>query len=249
MRTQPIPTLALTGLLATLALPDTANATAKQLAANGLRVGGSVNGTFTAAGTQTWRLYLKDGKDYAVSGTGDCVSSVAVRAAGGRTLATFGFSNEDDPDGSEGVTLRAPYTGLYTVEVSVAPDRFPACAPQGRYGLSASRDCAGDASTRCGIVTGQTFQNLHLDYQGDADWFRTTLAAGHAYAATFAAQDCNEFAVLDAHGRPVARDDCTVGHASGVLTFTAPVSGTYYLAVRAFVDPPEPYSLSLTRAR
>jgi hypothetical protein len=226
-----------------------ARADGPQLAANGIPVGGGVSGGFSGPGTQTWRVYLQRGMDYAVDGAGDCVSSVAVRAAGGKALATFGFSGEDESDGNEGASLRAPYTGLYTVDVTVSPDRFPACGPQGRYGLSASRDCPGDTATRCGIVVGQTLQNLHLDYQGDADWFRARLSAGRTYRVTMAAQLCNNLAVLDARGGRLAGNDCAISSEPGVLTFTAPADGTYYLAARAFADPPEPYSLSLAPVR
>src|SRR5690242_5779703 len=95
--------------LAAVALPDTA--TAASLGTIPVDPNGGVTGSFSAPGTQTWRLYLKAGKDY------------AVRAAGGRVLAGFTLQVYDS-DGPLGASFRAPYTGSYTVVVTAGAEDF-----------------------------------------------------------------------------------------------------------------------------
>jgi len=176
-----------------------------------------VIGTFSAPGTQTWNLRLERGKDYAVDGPmPSACFTVTVQAAGGSVLGRFLMSEDDQSDGPEGVSLRAPYGGLYTVVVTAGADAFASdgCGDGGSpvgYGLTAARDCPGNASTRCGIAVGGIISNLRLDYQGDADWFRTKLAAGHSYQATLTARYCNDFAVLDGNGKPLVQAEALLG--------------------------------------
>ena len=133
-----------------------------------------VSGTNTAPGTQTWRLSLSKNKYYAVDGSGDCGNRVAVRAAGGKVLASFSVNIPND-EGPSGASFRAPYTGWYDVVVTLTRANISdsQCKMPNGYVLDAARDCPGDATTGCAIAVGQTLANLHLDYVGDTDTFRT----------------------------------------------------------------------------
>ncbi|WP_395646397.1 M10 family metallopeptidase C-terminal domain-containing protein [Terricaulis sp.] len=77
-----------------------------------------------------------------------------------------------------------------------------------------------------------------IETAGDADWFQVTLTAGQTYEILLVG---NQFGgtlpntledpylrVLDANGAPLAFDDNAWGR-NALLTFTAPVSGTYFL--------------------
>ena len=78
-------------LAALAALMPCAGQGATPAAANSIPVDPdrSVSGTFTAPGTQAWRVYLRAGRYYAVSATETESATVTVRAAGGKSLALF----------------------------------------------------------------------------------------------------------------------------------------------------------------
>jgi hypothetical protein len=253
MRTRPIPTLAVAGPLATLAtlaalLPCAASAAPAPLAAEGIPVdpARSVTGHFDATGTQAWRLYLRQGRYYALWGWNAERVDVAVSAAGGRQLAGFQMFSEAQPHGAG---FRAPYTGLYTVAATCSPANAADCVG-GSYVLRAARDCPGDLPTPCGIAVGQTIHAIPLGFFEDRDDFRARLKAG-AYAVSVAFPDRRECdfgvdaSVQDARGRPlaVAFLDC----AAPTLSFTAPVDGTYLVAIGSDDNAVSTYDLALSR--
>lgn len=217
--------------LATLALPCAAGATT--MGTIPVDPNGRVNGSFSAPGTQTWRLYLERGRYYAVAGhpyPDGCVASVAVRAAGGKVLAGFRLFTEGD-EGPAGVSLRAPYTGWYTVAVTLtqAIIRYYQCARPLSYWLDAARDCPGDATTGCTIAVGSPLAKLHFDYWGDTDAFRTALQGGKSYTLSLAAASDPECASASIAG-PGGFAASAVGGTP--VVFAAPTSGTYYVSAR-----------------
>ena len=213
---------------------------ATPLAANDIPVDPtrSVSGSFSSPGTQAWRVYLRAGRYYAVSATETESATVTVRAAGGKSLALFDVGSED----VGGAGFRAPYTGLYSVEVTCGEAGDP-CVTPSSYTLSAGRDCPGDLSTSCTIAVGQTLHNLWLSSNDDADAFRTRLVGGVAYTVNLPVRPgggATYAAVLDARGRTLAASDA-------LFRFTAPGSGTYYVVVSGGDGGIGFYDLSLSR--
>src|SRR4051794_31797842 len=98
MRTTP----ALAGLLAILALPGAAQAAT--LGTIPVDPNRQVQGHFDAPGTQTWRVYLRQGRYYAVYGRSDPELKVQVRAAGGGLVGAFEMW---DDNAAEGASFRA----------------------------------------------------------------------------------------------------------------------------------------------
>jgi hypothetical protein len=227
-------------------------ATEMRLAANGIPVDPdrSVSGHFDAADTQAWRVYLRAGRSYAVWAYGSDPLAVRVAAAGGKALASFGTPDDET---SHGASLRAPYTGLYAVEVTCTAGTAADCS-RASYSLSAGRDCPGDASTRCGIAAGATLHGLQGRFLEDDDWFRTSLRAGTRYVVVATDEGRDEDArirvrVRDARGRVVA-DNVGACPIPCPATYTPRAAGTYFVEVSAGDSIAAPtYSLSLAPAR
>jgi hypothetical protein len=201
-------------------------------------------GTFTGPGTQEWRADLERGKLYALEEDGDILGAVSVVAAGGGTIASFG----GDAEGAVGTSFRAPYSGAYTVRVTV-PDQH-ALDKGDDYTLRLERDCPGDASTPCQIAVGQTHDMQRSTYDFDHDWYWSTgLRGGSAYVVTLASDNGDQVAVRNGAGRIIAGPvECGPGRVPIALAFTAPANGRAYLDVGTSETTPTAYSVSLAAA-
>ena len=136
---------------------------------------------------------------------------VAIKAAGGKTLAAFRSSWEASP---HGVSFTAPYTGAYTIAASCGDDN---CLTPVSYSLSAGRDCPGARTTLCGIGVGQTLRNLQARFWEDDDWFRTSLRAGQVYHLNVTLNGSDQTALLgvrNASGRLLASDGAAAAPAT-----------------------------------
>lgn len=121
-----------------------------------------VSGNLPGPGArQQWRVYLRQNQLYAIHGQAGGFDGIKaeVRTSGGKLLSRFvPFL---DAENDSGISLKAPYTGYYTVTAigpplcSAVNDAFP-CADTYPmpYGFAADHDCAGNTSTRCGIGVG-----------------------------------------------------------------------------------------------
>jgi hypothetical protein len=117
-------------------------------------------------------------------------------------------------------------TGAYTLNVTAAA--LP------------NDGVAGDRSTRGRVALGQELTGS-LDFPSDADWYRIRLTAGESYR--FALNSSGDNAVSDpllrvynASGEEVAMDDDGGDGLNSYLEFTAPTTGSYYVAATAFGD-------------
>jgi hypothetical protein len=202
--------------------------------------GRSVSGELDAPGPQKWTVNLRRGRLYAVWSLAGEPGVVSVHAAGGRTVVSTPVIGED---GAHGADFVAPYTGSYTVQVAC----LAGGACPGRYDLGVEGDCRGDARTSCRIAAGQTLTGLSLFGNEDTDWRAVRLAAGRTYRVSGAGKTgltmnlC--LSVLDARGRELLGNDCDEPFS---LTFTAPASGTYFVATAPGGDgAPGLYTLSV----
>ena len=183
-------------------------------------------GRFETANDSDWfRVTLKKGVDYTVSGSGaiDCCNAFTInlRDKTGRIVATA----DDYIGGADaGFEFRATYSGLYFVEYKQTTAGPADNGPYG-YGARVSTDCRAGTTTKCSIAVGQTVNGL-LAFGYDKDWYRTTLTAGKSYSVTTTGPGGTLAYILDATGHLVAG-----GTAATVHGFTPPQTGTFYVKV------------------
>jgi hypothetical protein len=172
---------------------------------------------------QHWRAFLHAGHDFRVEADSGWCVAVTVRGPGGKVLGSLS-------EGSEivfGLEFTAPRDGWY--DLAVTGRRCdPAMPPGGLYDLALWHDCRGDTRTSCAPRFGTVWAGMiNYDERGDDDWYRVQLVAGHAY--TFAELNGGLGVDLwDSAGGSLATS------APGQpLAFTAPATGTYFVAVGA----------------
>lgn len=244
MRTTPKPARALTlaGLL--LALPLALPCAARAATSGTIPTGTTgVTGSIAAGGPpQTWTVQLAAGQDYALAGAtpNEYQASITVEidAAGGQPLCSAGADFA-----VEGCSFRAPYSGLYTVAVSLYNTDT-----QADYWLYVNADCRADPATRCHLAVNHTHAML-FEYDGDHDWVAVRLEAGRRYrvAAQAASILSMDLALRAPNGAVLV--SAPTGNAPA-LTYRAPRGGTYYVeAVNQAEDFALRYTLALTLAR
>ena len=88
-------------------------------------------------------------------------------------------------------------------------------------------------------MSGGTSVRGYINTNGDQDWYRVTLTAGHHY--TFALSGFGSGALSDAYlrllnssGTQIAFDDDSGPLPNSKLTFTASTSGTYYISAEGY---------------
>ncbi len=210
---------------------------------NRINAGRAVNGQLEYEGDVDWyRLSARNGYRYTVtlSGAGEAPvgdpflriidregNDIAVNDDADGLNSAVQFTRSEN--GDVFVEARAyadAYTGGYTLNVTSerAPDD----------GLAANRN------TRGRITLGQDVTGV-LDTEGDQDWYRLRLEEGQTYR--FALRGDGDTPVGDpllrvhnAQGEEVAIDDDGGGNLNSYLEFTAPSTGTYFLAAQAFAD-------------
>jgi hypothetical protein len=215
MKTTIGPTLA--GLLATLALPCAVRAeTAGTIAVDGPYQRFALAGP----GSETFGVNLQRGQGYGLTVGSDENSTLTftVRAADGFVVATaVEASAEEAP---QGFSFRATYTGTYFVDVATG-------VPAGGV-LAVWSDCLATWQTNCSLPVGTTLTERLYNYEDDTDWYRTYLKAGVRYQ--FTSGKAYVLAVGDG-GKSFATKGDPNGAPALALNFTAPHTGTYYLAV------------------
>jgi hypothetical protein len=107
----------------------------------------------------------------------------------------------------------------------------------------------GSASTTATLASNTAVRGF-VNTNGDQDWYRITLIAGHQY--TFELNGFGKGAILDpflrifnASGTQLASDDDSGPLAGSKLTFTATASGTYYVSAGGYQTSTGQYLLSM----
>lgn len=97
-------------------------------------------------------------------------------------------------------------------------------------------DCAPTKKTGCSIPVGATRTNPRFDYEGDAEWFATTLKAKKTYQATVggdavATAGCVGLDVYDAKSKRIPPTAVKILPDNSVMvTFKAATAGTAFIA-------------------
>jgi RTX calcium-binding nonapeptide repeat (4 copies) len=197
-----------------------------------ISVGETKSGTIEVDVDADWfEITLEQGKiyDFDIRGLTD----------GGGTLwdpyvALFDSNGEYITDGFEGLAFLAGSSGTYYVEASGG------FYNSGTYQLAVTEivdDYASDVTTTGRIAPGETVTG-ELEYEGDADWFQTTLEQGLTYAFSFQGEPEPELALYDASGGIV-----TSGYE--VLVFAADQAGTYYIEANGHFHTRGAYQLEM----
>lgn len=206
------------------------------------------DGVFERQADSDWyRVTLKAGRNYAFEVSAYCDTRVNLRNATGKMLRSSSLAS--DESGDAGFEFRSAATKTYFVEY-VDPNPAVCLDFAGPYPHSYSGNVAmevrGDTTTRGTIAAGQTIASL-LNFDTDADFFRTQLYAGRSYTASVGGPHGSPpsgtlLRVVDPKGNVLAR-----GEAYHPITgLRVPSSGTYYVVVAGDDYGYGPYSVSLT---
>ncbi|MBY0567427.1 MAG: pre-peptidase C-terminal domain-containing protein [Hyphomonadaceae bacterium] len=208
-----------------------------------LNIGRAVNGQLEYEGDVDWyRLSARTGTRYSVTlnGSGDpAVGDTYLRVvdSDGNEIA----ANDD----AEGLNSALQFTVRENTEVFIEASAY-ANAYTGGYALNVTSErvpddgLAANRNTRGRITLGQDV-NGSLETEGDQDWYRLRLEAGQTYR--FALRGEGDTPVGDpllrvhnAQGEDIAVDDDGGGNLNSYLEFSAPSTGTYFIAAQAFAD-------------
>ena len=210
---------------------------------NRVNVGRAVNGQLEYEGDVDWyRLGARTGNRYTVtlSGAGDSpVGDTYLRVVDrdGNEIA----ANDD----ADGLNSSLQFSTQTNSEVFIEASAY-ANAYTGGYTLNVTSEraptdgFAPNRSTRGRINVGDDVTGA-LEVEGDQDWYRLRLQEGEIYR--FALRGAGDTPVGDpllrvhnAQGEEVALDDDGGGNLNSYLEFTAPSTGTFFLAAQAFAD-------------
>ncbi|MEQ9813771.1 MAG: PPC domain-containing protein [Azospirillaceae bacterium] len=150
------------------------------------------------------------------------------------------FDN-DDADGSfeSRLRFRAFYTGVHYVVASAYGEQTGTYSLLMNYG-DFPDDAGDDESSTASIAGGQTI-NGTVDFIEDEDWYRLTLNAGQTVTISLSSDNAAQTVlgdpylfIIDPEGFDAAWDDDSAGDFNATTTFTAELSGTYYVVARAY---------------
>jgi hypothetical protein len=224
------------------------------------RLDDAVESEFAPAGDVDWyRLSVEQGRRYSLAlvgledAEGNAVDPMlAIYDAEGNQLAF-----NDDAEGSLNSALR--YAPAQSGEVFVEARAFSDEAT-GRYRLGVSSevlppdDAGGDTSTSARISAGRAVTG-HIDYEGDADWYRFSPREGYRYQVTLAGSGEDALndpflRVLDSDGNEITSNDDSEGSLNSSLEFIPQNNRTVYLEARAYADAGAgAYTLAVTGER
>ena len=118
-------------------------------------------------------------------------------------------------------------------------------------GLPGSPDLIAGSAATTASLSASAPQASSIDFGGDQDWFRLTLAAGWRYDFAMNAASGSSLdpylRLLSANGQQLAFNDDAVGLNSR-LSFEVTTSGTYYLSAQGYEVSSGGYSLTMTAA-
>lgn len=201
--------------------------------------GNYTKGVFEKSGDSDWyKVKLEKGKTYALGiDLGSGGADIRLRDPKGKVLGT-GSATSGDSDG--GLEYTAKASGTYYVDVTGSSlDGSP--IKDTIYGVRVTDDCAAGPQTDCTIAAGQTRERIWA-WNGDVDWFRTTLTVGQSYTFSLNGPDDPEVAVLNAGGDVLALGDFHPVH------FVPQKNGTYYVRARSSGGQVSgPFKLTMTK--
>ncbi len=212
-------------------------------------VGGSVTGTIESTQDRDWfQVTLEEGRLYRfdLEGADSQRGTLAnpylyLTRTDRRTLA-------ENNDGGRGRNARLGYAPPVAGDYYL---RVLAVAGTGTYTLSVSRardDVAGgrDTTATIAVAAGATTTATGtIDFPGDEDWFRATLAAGRRYRFDLEGAQTAKGTLVDpflsvrgSDGEPLLHgDDVVPGvQRNSRLSYAPPASGLYYIVADAWND-------------
>lgn len=197
-----------------------------------LSVGQTVKSAVDVAGDSDWfKISLKAGLDYGFTASGDGSGSslpdpdITLRDANGNVLVNgVNYSNT-----SLSIVYAALQSGTYFVEVRDSNDT-------GNYSLKwlGNDTILRNTATTTTLATGARITSA-IDVKGDSDWFKVALKAGISYAFEVTGTGASglpdgDIYLRDANGNKIA-GSVNYSSATGLVTFTAKTTGTYFLDV------------------
>jgi FG-GAP-like repeat/Bacterial pre-peptidase C-terminal domain len=221
-----------------------------------VNVGGSATGDIQFTNDEDWfAVTLTAGQAYRFdlegSPTGQGTNDdpfLVLRDASGEQIQ----SDDDSGTGfNSQISFVAAVSGTYFLDAR-------SVSGPGTYRLSAALapppppdDFPGSTATAGVVNVGGSVAGT-VQFAGDHDWFRVTLAAGQEYRFDLEGLPTNNgtlddpfLTVRDAAGKEVASDDDSGTGFNARITFVADVSGTYYLDAVGFSTAGS-YTLSVT---
>jgi len=155
------------------------------------------------------------------------------------------------------VTFTAPYTGDYFVEAGGYRFDLLPFSSTGSYRLSATLtdDFSATTSTTGRVSVGGSVQG-EIENVNDVDWFRIDLMAGQQVTFDLEGSTAGQGTLLDTHLKGIydssgtlvssstLNDDRGSGDVNSRVSFTAPRSGTYYIAAGGYDSHIGTYRLS-----
>lgn len=225
-------------------------------------VDGSHTGTIEESGDQDWfAVSLTSGNTYQIDLEGSptnqgTLSDTYLRGIYDSTGSlVFGTSNDD---AGTGANSQLEYTASSTGTYYIAAGAFGSGTGTYRLsvtGVGSSDDYSDDTSTSGSLSAGShTFGEIEDSY--DQDWFAVSLVAGHEYQIDLEGGSSSAGTLPDTYLRGIhdssgnlisgtTNDDGGTGYNSAV-SYTAPSSGTYYIAASAYGSGTGTYRLSLS---
>jgi hypothetical protein len=214
-----------------------------------MTIGQLAGWNFDAPGTQTGRIYLPRGRDFAFEtfGNDGDTGTMTLLDASGRVLVSGGIPQLE---GVGSGSFRTAYDGWYFVTVRL--DASGSGFPETDSALI-DKDCAASRATLCTLPVGVTRDNRLFNYGGDIDWFRTSLRGGRCYDIRIDEENRDRYGgalqVRDRHGKilasvPVGGE--TVSKSAAILGFRAPANGAYFVEAVWRDEAQSRYVLTLT---
>lgn len=198
---------------------------------------GQVSGKLsTPQDHDVFKMAVTQGHTYIVELTGQDLVGGARPTVAGSGISTYGHNQQvfNKPGVNSYFVLQAGSTGDYAFTVSNKGAGGTADYTLKVYEPSGD-DFAGGRDTTGTVAVGGSSKG-RLDYTGDADCFKVTLAAGGSYAFQLRGAGTGEGTLADG-GTYLTAWDSTGGaslqdHGSGVYTLSGAAGGDYYVAVR-----------------
>ncbi|WP_395702720.1 pre-peptidase C-terminal domain-containing protein [Aquabacterium sp.] len=192
-------------------------------------VGQASRGSIETAGDVDWfAVSLSAGQSYEfkLDGVSLVDPTLSLYAPNGALLGT----DDDSGTGLNAlISFNAGTSGTYYLAARGYSTQT------GTYTLSASArqqdDFASNASTTGRVALGGSSSGS-IETAHDVDWFAVSLSAGQTYRFQLASNGLADplFAVFTANGDLLAADDDSGGGLNAQIQFTAPSTGTFYLA-------------------
>jgi RTX calcium-binding nonapeptide repeat (4 copies)/Bacterial pre-peptidase C-terminal domain len=218
-----------------------------------LAVGSNVAATINFAGDTDWfHTSLTAGTTYWFSEEGSPTGQGTLPDTYLRLLsndgATLVSSNDDSGVGFNSFVSYTPtVTGTYYLSAQAFGTNT------GTYHLSetVADDYAGNPATTGTLAAGGSV-SANISFNGDTDWFRTTLTAGTTYVINDEGSPTGQGTLPDTYLRLLSNDGATLVASdddggvgtNSLITYTPTVTGTYYLSAQAFGSNTGTYRLS-----